>query len=86
MEDQVFNIDYLMQTEGGYYSSVPLYHYWQRADSAVHTVSWDHFWSIVGANISIYKSIFSHLWQKSPQQAAANPGIPRQLCKGKDQR
>ena len=64
MEDQVFNIDYLMQTEGCYYSSVPLYHYWQRADSAVHTVSWDHFWSIVGANISIYKSIFSHLWQK----------------------
>jgi hypothetical protein len=34
MEDQVFNIDYLMQTEGCYYSSVPLYHYWQRTDSA----------------------------------------------------
>mgnify|MGYP000296743297 FL=1 len=53
-----------MQTEGCYYSSVPLYHYWQRADSAVHTVSWDHFWSIVGANISIYKSIFSHCGRK----------------------
>ncbi|WP_201330163.1 glycosyltransferase family 2 protein, partial [Lactobacillus nasalidis] len=61
MEDQVFNINYLMQTEGCYYSALPLYHYWQRADSAVHTVSWDHFCSIVAANVSIYGSIFKHL-------------------------
>lgn len=70
MEDQVFNIDYLMKTQGCYYDSVPLYHYWQRADSAVHTLSWDHFCSIVAANVLMYTSIFKHLWQKASAKKA----------------
>ncbi|WP_297815937.1 glycosyltransferase family A protein [uncultured Lactobacillus sp.] len=39
MEDQIFNVKYVSLTDGFYFSSEPLYHYWQRSDSMVHNLN-----------------------------------------------
>ncbi|MEE9111621.1 MAG: glycosyltransferase family A protein [Lactobacillus sp.] len=76
MEDQVFNVDYLTKVRNFYFNTIPLYHYWQRPDSAVHTVSWSHSMSIVRANclmLSIVVKNSWHNWRKSHEIRQIHP-------------
>lgn len=39
MEDQLFNFDYVAKTDLFYSTTMPLYHYLTRADSAIHSIT-----------------------------------------------
>ena len=61
MEDQIFNVHYIANTNGFYYNAVPLYHYWQREDSMVHHFNLKMVPDNVKANWYVWKTIFASL-------------------------
>jgi glycosyltransferase involved in cell wall biosynthesis len=64
MEDQIFNVKYIGLTNGFYYSSRPLYHYWQRDDSMVHNFSLKMLPDNVKANYLVWHEIVKSLHQE----------------------
>lgn len=85
MEDQVFNVDYLMQTEALLQLRAALPLLAKNRQRGAHGQLGPLLEHRGGQYFDLQEHFFS-LVAESPQQAAANPGIPRQLCKGKDQR
>lgn len=59
MEDQVFNVAYILKTKNYLYNSRPLYHYCQRTDSSVHQPSVKKGWDVAAAIAIIQKGIWS---------------------------
>ncbi|MBD5431903.1 MAG: glycosyltransferase [Lactobacillus sp.] len=64
MEDQIFNVKYVSLTNGYYFSSEPLYHYWQRADSMVHTIDLKKIPDNFRANYRVWSQIVKSLMQE----------------------
>lgn len=73
MEDQIFNVDYIAGAGHFYYSSEPLYHYFQRSDSMVHKFNFKMVPDNVKANYEVWHRISTSLAaehkQKSRQKA-----------------
>ncbi|QNQ81048.1 glycosyltransferase family 2 protein [Lactobacillus sp. PV034] len=61
MEDQIFNVKYVALTDGYYFTSKPLYHYWQRADSMVHTIDLKKVPDNFKANYRVWSQIIKSL-------------------------
>ena len=61
MEDQIFNVKYISLTDGYYFTSEPLYHYWQRADSMVHTIDLKKVPDNFKANYRVWSRIVKSL-------------------------
>lgn len=80
MEDQIFNVKYLSLTDGFYCSSQPLYHYWQREDSMVHSFNLKMLPDNIKANYIVGKIIIKSLWRQHKKSrrlghlASANEG------------
>lgn len=64
MEDQIFNVKYLSLTDGFYCNSRPLYHYWQREDSMVHSFNLKMLPDNIKANYIVGKIIMHSLWHE----------------------
>ncbi|TSO25632.1 glycosyltransferase family A protein [Lactobacillus sp. LL6] len=61
MEDQIFNVKYISETDGFYFNAVPLYHYWQRDDSMVHKFNFKMVPDNIKANYIVWKQILKSL-------------------------
>lgn len=68
MEDQIFNVKYVALTNGFYYNSQPLYHYWQRNDSMVHNFSFKMLPDNVKANYLVWHEIYRSLRQQKSKK------------------
>lgn len=64
MEDQIFNIDYVAETGNVYFDAVPLYHYWQRKDSAVHSFSFKMIVDMIKINYLVWTKIFKSIFHE----------------------
>lgn len=67
MEDQVFNIAYILKTKRYLYNSRPLYHYCQRSDSSIHRPSMRKGRDVCLAIATIQNAIWQAQLQKRRQ-------------------
>ncbi|CCI81428.1 glycosyltransferase family A protein [Lactobacillus hominis] len=68
MEDQIFNVKYVSLTDGFYFDSVPLYHYWQRSDSMVHDLNPKKIPDNFRANYRVWHQIIKSLMAERAKQ------------------
>lgn len=68
MEDQIFNVKYVSLTDGFYFNSVPLYHYWQRSDSMVHDLNPKKIPDNFRANYRVWHQIVKSLMAERSKQ------------------
>lgn len=68
MEDQVFNVAYILKTKHYLYDSRPLYHYCQRADSSVHQPSLRKGRDVCLAVATIQSSIWRTQFEQQRQR------------------
>lgn len=72
MEDQIFNVKYVANTDGFYYNAVPLYHYWQRDDSMVHKFNLKMIPDNIKANWIVWRQIFVSLFNERKNKKMRN--------------
>lgn len=70
MEDQIFNVKYIALTDGFYYSSEHLYHYWQRDDSMVHNFNFKMLPDNLKANYLVWHEIYRSLKQEKEKKSS----------------
>ncbi|MGR3742435.1 glycosyltransferase family 2 protein [Companilactobacillus sp. DQM5] len=65
MEDAIFNVQYVSATNSFYYCTDPLYHYYQRKNSASHNYfDWDNIKDVGIANYRIHKQIIQNIGEQ----------------------
>lgn len=70
MEDQIFNVKYVSLTKGFYFTSTPLYHYWQRSDSMVHDLNPKKIPDNFRANYRVWHQIVKSLLAERAKNSA----------------
>lgn len=74
MEDAIFNVQYTSATDKFYYSTDPLYHYYQRKNSASHTYfDLNNIKNVGVANFRIHKQIIQNIREQlDPEKEDGN--------------
>ncbi|WP_416353522.1 glycosyltransferase family 2 protein [Agrilactobacillus fermenti] len=89
MEDQIFNVAYVLHTSRYLYNITPLYHYFQRPGSSIHQPNFKKAKDVTKAITTIQMSIWRHEWQQAALNLKNNyknkaPRLSRPLSKDRN--